>query len=159
MSRTRLGVFCLRVSGRKLYPQQHAVSQTLTDHNCRLGEISSGIVCGCMPTLPQFFRHFAPKIATAFSSTRRSSGRGKSVEFSASTEQSGHSRTSKARFPKSPYGDTDSYVELDERRHQYNQMDGSKGGPRVWSDEVSASDVEKGPPSMEEDGVARVVMH
>lgn len=135
------------------------MSLTLTDDDCRLGEISSGIVCGCMPILPQFFRHFVPKIATAFSSTGRSSGRGKSNKFSASTEQSGHSRTSKARFPKSPYGDTDSYVELDERRHEYNPIDGSKEGPRAWSDEVSTTDVEKGLPSIEEDGVARAVRH
>lgn len=29
-------------------------------------EIASGIICGCMPVLPQFFRHFLPKLKSTF---------------------------------------------------------------------------------------------
>lgn len=31
-----------------------------------IAEISSGIICGCLPTLPRFFRHYAPKFKTIF---------------------------------------------------------------------------------------------
>lgn len=135
------------------------MSSSSADRECRLGEMTGGIVCGCMPMLPQFFRHFVPKIATAFSSSRRSSGRGKSNEFSASTEHSAQTRSSKPRYPKSPYGDTESYVELDERKHQFKPIDGLKEGLRVWSDEVSSSDEEKALPAVAGDGIASVVRH
>ena len=32
-------------------------------------EIASGIICGCMPVLPQFFRHFLPKLKSTFVSS------------------------------------------------------------------------------------------
>lgn len=38
----------------------------------RDAEIASGIICGCMPVVPQFFRHFMPKIKSHFSSYHRS---------------------------------------------------------------------------------------
>ena len=33
-------------------------------------EIASGILCGCHPVLPQFFRHFVPKLVSKVSSSR-----------------------------------------------------------------------------------------
>lgn len=40
----------------------------------RVAEIASGIVCGCLITMPHFFRHITPRIAGAFSPSRRSNG-------------------------------------------------------------------------------------
>ncbi len=83
----------------------------------------------------------------------------KSSDVNASTEHNGHARSSQARYPKSPYGDTESYVELDEWGHEFKSIDSSKTGPAVWSDEGSASDEEKTLPSIEEDGITRAIGH
>ncbi len=37
-----------------------------------VAEITSGIVCGCLITMPNFFRHFAPKIASKLHSSNKS---------------------------------------------------------------------------------------
>lgn len=100
-----------------------------------------------------------PIITTAFNSSGRSSGRGKSNDISASTERSGHVWSPRAQYQKSPYGDTESYVELDERQHHLKSIDSSKAGPRVWSDEVFASDEEKAQPPIDEDGITKVMRH
>lgn len=54
---------------------------------------------------------------------------------------------------------TQSYVELDERQHDLKSIDSLTAGPRLWSDEVSASDKEKVPTPIEDDGIARVIRH
>lgn len=48
-----------------------------------IAEIASGIVCGCLITMPHFFRHFAPKIASKLSLSRhsRSTGASKFATF------------------------------------------------------------------------------
>ena len=48
-----------------------------------IAEIASGIVCGCLITMPHFFRHFAPKIASKLSLSRhsRSTGASKLAPF------------------------------------------------------------------------------
>lgn len=45
-----------------------------------IAEIASGIVCGCLITMPHFFRHFAPKIASKLSLSR-STGASKLLPF------------------------------------------------------------------------------
>lgn len=40
----------------------------LADFLSRDAEIASGIICGCMPVVPQFFRHLLPKIKSHFGS-------------------------------------------------------------------------------------------
>ncbi len=112
-----------------------------------------------MPTLPQFFRHFIPKITTAFSSGGRSSGHEKSNDIYASAEQNGHVGSLRAQHQQSQRGHTDAYVELDERRHQFKSIDKSELGPCVWSDEVFTSDEEKALPVTEDNGITRVSRH
>ncbi|CAD6591223.1 MAG: hypothetical protein ASARMPREDX12_005038 [Alectoria sarmentosa] len=48
-----------------------------------IAEIASGIVCGCLITMPHFFRHFAPKIVSKLSLSRpsRSTGGSKLASF------------------------------------------------------------------------------
>lgn len=91
-----------------------------------------------MPTLPQFFRHFVPKIRTALSS----GSKGKSEKTSASTEQSG-SKPRKAKpfssvatkDPNSSFGDGGSYITLEDRRGQeVGSQASSDVGARGWSD-------------------------
>lgn len=38
----------------------------MTNTNNSDAEIASGIICGCMPVLPQFFRNFLPKLTSTF---------------------------------------------------------------------------------------------
>lgn len=40
----------------------------------RVAEIAAGIVCGCMPVLPQFIRHFKTRVVSYYTSIRRASG-------------------------------------------------------------------------------------
>ena len=104
-----------------------------------------------MITLPQFFRHFVPKIATAFSS----GSRGKAAKYSSSSERSDRIQSPKVPYRPSTYGEVDIYVELGERDMQSKAFDPVKPGTRVWSDEVSASDEEKGLRPAADDEVVR----
>lgn len=108
----------------------------------RLGEISSGIICGCMPTLPQFCRHVIPIIRTKLSSQK--SSQGSSDTYS---KQSGRNKDSAYGTARKP---SDNYHELDEHSHDLKADDSSGVGPRVWTDEISAvsitSDEERGLP-------------
>ncbi len=45
---------------------------TLADYRS-VAEITSGIVCGCLITMPNFFRHVAPKIASKLHSSKKNS--------------------------------------------------------------------------------------
>lgn len=58
-------------SGRQCLPCQ-ASYISVADLFARDAEMASGIICGCMPVLPQFFRHFMPKIKSRFSTDNRS---------------------------------------------------------------------------------------
>lgn len=40
----------------------------------RVAEIAAAIVCGCMPVLPQFIRHFKTRMVSYYTSMRRPSG-------------------------------------------------------------------------------------
>jgi len=112
----------------------------LTNKRYRNGEICGGIVCGCMTSLPQLFRHFIPKISTALGL----SGRGKSATSCAASEQSDPAQDPRVAFGRSPYGDKDSYVELGERSHPSKTSGPAGRAYEVWTDEVSVCDEEKG---------------
>lgn len=103
-----------------------------------LGEISGGIVCGCMPTLPQFFRHFIPKITS-----RLSSGRTNKLSAGSSSKQSAGVRTRSLRADGS-----ENYTELDEQGEVLKADSTGKGDqlgePHVRTGEVTADDEEKG---------------
>lgn len=53
-------------------PLCHAAYIFVAENFSRDAEMASGIICGCMPVMPQFFRHFMPRIRSRFSSYRRS---------------------------------------------------------------------------------------
>ena len=93
-----------------------------------------------MISLPQFFRHFIPKIATALSY----GSRGKSEKLSAASGQADPYPNAKVAYPRSPYDDGDSYVELCDRIQASKPFDSTKEAPKVWSDEISVGDEEKG---------------
>lgn len=40
---------------------------------CRVGELATGIVCGCLPVTPPFFKHFVPIITSKLTSLSRKS--------------------------------------------------------------------------------------
>lgn len=40
--------------------------------------MASGIVCGCLPVLPQFFHHYVPKVRKSLTTTRRSKSQSRS---------------------------------------------------------------------------------
>ncbi|MCJ1424105.1 hypothetical protein MMC29_001992 [Sticta canariensis] len=63
-------------------------------------EMASGIICGCMPVMPQFFRHFVPKIKSHFSTDNRSK-----------TESASRS-TPFAANPVAPWGEHDEFHNL-----------------------------------------------
>ncbi|KAL8831088.1 MAG: hypothetical protein Q9191_001069 [Dirinaria sp. TL-2023a] len=110
------------------------------------GEISGGIVCGCMATLPQFFRHFVPKITSKFSS-----GRSHKLSAASSSKQSERKRKPSVV----PHLDSQVYMELDDQIHLKPTED--KGiSPRVRTDEVTVEDEEKALPPILEDSIADV---
>lgn len=114
----------------------------------RLGEISSGIICGCMPTLPQFCRHFIPIIKTKLSS--RDSSQSSSDAYS---KQSGPNKESAYGSARKP---SNNYHELDEQSHKLKTDEISGAGLRIWTDEVSAVSVTSGD---EEGGLPRGTMN
>ncbi|KAL6718732.1 ribosomal protein L36 [Lecanora helva] len=114
------------------------------------GEISSCIISGCMPTLPQFFRHFIPKIRTALSSGSRV----KPAEYSGSSEQIDRMKSPKPSYPRCPSMETDSYMELEGQGQGSKTFNSKVSELRVWSHEVSANG-EDGLMPIAEDGTAR----
>lgn len=127
---------------------------------CRIAEITSGISCGCLPVLPQFFRHFGPTFtrSLSFSPLGKSPG-------TSSTKCSSIAKPGKARLPmKDAWGsDTlnNSYIELNERdesRIGNGNVTTVHGGPRRpsdWSGEAEDykthdfRDLESGIPQIE----------
>ena len=79
-----------------------------------MAEVTSGIVCGCLPVLPQFFRHYVPKIQKSLTATPRSKSQSRSIV---------------SDLPKGIRADTwtqaavkGNYVELDERIQSNERM-------------------------------------
>lgn len=76
----------------------------------RVAEITSGITCGCLPVLPQFFRHFGPIVTSWFRFNH-----GKS-QGTSPTKCTGIPKPAQARAPiHDPWGSrslNNSYIEL-----------------------------------------------
>lgn len=95
-----------------------------------LGEISSGIIAGCLPTLSQFFHHFMPRIAS-----RLSSGRTGKLSAGSPSKQSVGVRM------RSPHAQgSENYMELNEggtvmKGQGMGNCNKSKA-LRAWIDEV-----------------------
>ncbi|CAF9914643.1 hypothetical protein IMSHALPRED_001968 [Imshaugia aleurites] len=83
-----------------------------------IAEIASGIVCGCLITMPHFFRHFAPKIASKLSLSRsRGSGPSKLASFlpvRATVRAKNPPEWSGAAYDSASRGAKDDYMELGE---------------------------------------------
>lgn len=81
-------------------------SSSFAEAHLRVGEVTSAIVCGCLPLMPQLFRHHVPKIRKTLSAALR------------------NKRKRRSEGPQRPEGARDdilnqalvkgSYVELDE---------------------------------------------
>ena len=80
----------------------------------RAAEMISGIVCGCLPILPQFFRHYVPKITTKLSLFYQRTRRSRSTEGS-NTIYSGQSMTHRRAGPLDLPAYSSNYLELKER--------------------------------------------
>lgn len=63
--------FSLFPTGRSFPPQPSSSIPKIADNQPSGAEIAVGIICGCMPVLPQFLRHFVPLIKTRLNSYRR----------------------------------------------------------------------------------------
>lgn len=61
---------CQSLSGRKQTYRNIIHFPCCLIVNYRNAEIASGILCGCLPVLPQFFRHFVPKLVSKISTFR-----------------------------------------------------------------------------------------
>lgn len=112
------------------------------------GELSCGIICGCMPVLPQFFRHFVPKITSYLSS-----GKSSTDKASAGSSNRGGERMRKKSVV--PHLDTQVYMELDDHT-QLKPTEDNGVGPKVWADEVLAEDEEKALPPFAEDAITAI---
>ena len=86
----------------------------------RIAEIASGIVCGCLPNLPQFFRRYVPRVRKSLTSSFRSKSLSKSS--TSNTPKSSRARASTQALVKG------SYVELDENVHSKTSMGGPEAG-------------------------------
>ena len=121
----------MRDFGRKSPSLQTLTQAGFISPSYSLGEISSGIVCGCMPIIPQFIRHFYPKIRSQFSS--------RSLGNNISSGQSGVYIKQSDRARAVSKGGTNHYVDLDGESHQLGTCNAFSHGTRVWTDDVSAT--------------------
>ena len=71
----------------------------------RNGEIAGGLVCGCMPAIPQFFRHFVPKIKSVFSSYYTNTKNNPSTGPNAFSSAKASSNSKHRKIPD-PYDDS-----------------------------------------------------
>jgi hypothetical protein len=81
-----------------------------------MAEISSGIICGCLPAVPLFFRHFVPRLRSTMGSL---TGRKKTSASTKGTSQesSGHGVIKKSVYIELS-GRAASVTESQERIHQ-----------------------------------------
>ena len=126
----------MRDSGRKYHqvPTTNQAGFILPSYS--FGEIGSGIACGCMPTIPQFFRHFYPEIKSRLSSPMlgRNTGSGQTSGYD---KQSDRARAGSK-------GVTDHYVDLEGDSHPLKTCNAFGNGPRVWTDDISATSAGQG---------------
>lgn len=76
-----------------------------------VAEITSGIVCGCLVTMPNFFRHFISKITSKLHSSRKSGSSNKTPYFAPSNSKKIVDKWSDNYDPASR---NDQYLELNE---------------------------------------------
>jgi len=76
-----------------------------------VAEITSGIVCGCLITMPNFFRHFAPKIASKLHCSNKSSSLKKIASLVASRSRKSNPQWHDLYDPNSRHSE---YLELGE---------------------------------------------
>ena len=86
-----------------------------------------------MPTIPQFFRHFYPRMKTRFGSRTlgNNTSSGQSVVYAKQID----------RARAGSKGGINHYMDLDSESHQLKTCNTFSGCARVWTDEVSATSV------------------
>ena len=129
---------------------------------CRDAEITAGIICGCMPVLPAFYRHVV-QLKSRFGSGRRTKDFRTSQNYHKSKElspsKSGPS-TGNSRSIVAPWEDGDvdtriiqgSYLELDDKavgpdsglRVMQKEMDSKDIADEINVREIDSQDLERG---------------
>ncbi|MCJ1458495.1 hypothetical protein MMC28_008868, partial [Mycoblastus sanguinarius] len=101
-----------------------------------IAEIASGILCGCLPVLPQFFRHFLPKIASKISTFRQTKSPSHISKKYGSSAHTG--KTASWQDPYDPRLLQGNYLELGERDKTLGPSTTIHGGKQD-----SMSDIQK----------------
>lgn len=126
----------MRDFGRKSHSLHTLTQASFISPSYSFGEISSGIVCSCMPTIPQFFRHFYPKIKSQFSSH--------TLGNNTSSGQSGVYTKQSDRARAGSKGDASHYIDLDRESNPLQKCNAFSHGTRVWTDDVSTTSAGQG---------------
>ena len=101
----------------------------LTDYS--EAEITTGIICSCLPTVPALFRHYVPKISSRLaSSSHRPDGRRATIKVNRPSlfSSKGSQSTSHYHDPEDPRLLQGQYLELDEVT-SHKGLDGFSEGP------------------------------
>lgn len=115
-----------------------------------IAEIASGIVCGCLITIPHFFRHFAPKIVSKFTSLTRSSSTPQTKTISKPKPAPFRSRFP---FPSSFVRSTNKVSDWTSSSAAYDSSPGTTRGDRMSYMELGESHAwQKPAPAMVADG-------
>ena len=95
------------------------VQPLAADSIFRFGEMTSAIICGCLPALPRALAHFNSKISDAISSYRSSrAGKSKGSEVKIL-------RALVAKSPSTSIDHSDGYLELTDQRSGQNNRQAS----------------------------------
>ena len=89
-----------------------------------------------MPTIPQLFRHFYPKVKSQFSS--------RTLGDNTSSGQSGIYTKQSDRARAVSKGDPKQYIDLDSEGHRLETYNAFSHGTRVWTDDVSPTSAGQG---------------
>lgn len=137
---------------------RRAMTEWLKPH--RVGELATGIVCGCLPVIPPFFRHFVPIIASKLSSLtytkRSSSGELQRLDHEASSKDSwpglkqyvelpekhnsrGHFATVRAKAENYSEGTSDSSLGYDDTVHLEKGLPQTPKSGAQWSERMEVS--------------------
>ena len=122
-----------------------------SDHS--VAEIASGIICGCLPVVPQFFRIFVPKIASKITAIRQSKSSSQGSRKYGSSLRNG--RAALWHDPHDPRLLQASYLELGQRDKisgpsttisggkQDRSSDVQRGGKYPWDESSQVSEVDE----------------
>lgn len=115
---------------------------SVADLFVRDAEMASGIICGCMPVVPQFFRHFVPKIKSHFSTDNRSK-----------TESASRS-TPFAANPVAPWSEHDEFHNLKENHFSIDlhSLDQTSNAPQDGINVHAKELIDLPPPPRERSG-------